>query len=827
MRKTRVLSRREVACLVAFALACVGLAAARADEQRRSEMVAEAMRTIPDEGDRTLSPYFFVLSDDPAVDRMPLKSTRADVSIAGVIADVQVSQVYRNDGDSVLEAIYIFPMSTRAAVHAMTMTVGDRLIDAEIREKQQAQQEYDDAISEGRTASLLQQHRPNLFQMNVGNILPGDEIVVELSYVELMVPEDGVYEYVYPTVVGPRYSNDLASEVPASEQWVENPYLHEGTDAFHTFGIDVWLNSGIPLARTFSPSHDVAIDFIDCNQAHLHIAESAAAGNRDVVLRYSLQGDDIESGVLVYEGDEETFFLLMVEPPERVAAADIVPREYVFILDVSGSMNGFPLNTSKALMDELLAGLRSEDVFNVMVFAGSSGLLSPESLEATEENIAWAMERIHQLRGGGGTELLPALENALDLPRAEGTSRIVVIATDGYVTVEQEAFQLIAENLGEANMFPFGIGSSINRHLIEGMAHAGMGEPFVVLDQDEADDKAATFADYIAAPVLQGIELQTYGVDLFDVEPPSAPDLFARRPVVVFGKIEGATEGEIAVTGNVPWGTFEKVIDLEDALVSDDNEALRYLWARHRIRRLSDMNTVGHDEVRVEEVTRLGLEYNLMTQYTSFVAVDTVVRADGTEVETVKQPLPLPQGVSDLAVGGAKKCKSAVIGGVVGSHSGTSNGSAGLGGGGYGLGGLGTRGRGYGGSGSAAAQGAGEGSFGAKSSATPSAVAADAIVLGSVSKTEIDRVVKQQLAQFRYCYQKELNKHPSLAGRVVIKFVIAADGSVSSAKVNSSTLNNETVENCLCSRFLRLSFPEPAGGGIVIVSYPFVFQPPE
>ena len=818
MRKTRVLSSREIACLVAFVLACAGLAAARADEVQRSEMVAEALRTIPDEGDRTLSPYFFVLSDDPEVDRMPLKSTRADVSIAGVIADVQVSQVYRNGGDSVLEAIYIFPMSTRAAVHAMTMTVGERVIDAEIREKEQAQQEYDDAISEGRTASLLQQHRPNVFQMSVGNILPGDEIVVELSYVELLVPEDGVYEFVYPTVVGPRYSNDRASDVPATEQWVENPYLREGTAAFHTFGADIWLNSGIQLARTSSPSHDVAVEFIDCNQAHLHVAPSTDAGNRDLVFRYSLLGDDIESGVLVYEGEEESFFLLMVEPPERVSDADVVPREYVFILDVSGSMHGFPLDTSKALMEELLAGLRPTDWFNVMVFAGSSGLLSEESLVATDENIDWALDQIHQLRGGGGTELLPALEKALALPRTTGTSRIVVIATDGYVSVEQQTFQLIAESLGEANMFPFGIGSSVNRHLIEGMAHAGMGEPFVVLSDEEAGDKAATFAEYIASPVLQGIQVDPFGVEIYDVEPVSVPDLFARRPVVVFGKIGGATEGEIVVSGSVPWGTFEKVIDLEDAIVSDDNEALRYLWARHRIRRLSDLNTVGHDEARVEEVTRLGLEYNLMTQYTSFAAVDTVVRADGADVETVEQPLPLPQGVSNYAVGGNTSCKSAVIGGVVGSQVGTV----------HGLGGLGTRGRGTGGggfgAGASAGSGTGSGTFGRKSVSAPSAVSGDPIILGALDKSVIDRVVKQHLAQMRYCYQKELNKDPTLAGKVVIKFTIESDGTVSVAEVKSSTLGNETVENCLCQRFLRLQFPAPSGSGTVIVSYPFVFQ---
>ena len=816
-----VVSKREVMAFVVLIVACMGACAARADEGRRAGLLQAALASIPEAGEQTLSPYFFVLSDDPGTDRLPLKETRADVTVTGVIAQVDVTQVYANDGDTTLEAVYIFPMSTRAAVHGMTMTVGERLIEALIRERDQAREEYEEARSNGQTASLLEQQRPNVFQMNVANILPGDEIVVELSYVELLVPEDAVYEFVFPTVVGPRYSNVPSAGAPATEAWVENPYLHEGEDAFHSFGADLWIQSGIPIARASSPSHDLDVEFIDARRVHLHLADGPDAGNRDLVLRYALAGDEIESGVLIYEGEEESFFLTMVEPPARVSTDRIVPREYIFILDVSGSMNGFPLDTSRELMDELLGSLRPSDHFNILTFAGSSGLLSEESLPATRPNIDLALGRIQQLRGGGGTELLPALERALALPRAEGTSRVVVVATDGYVSVEKEAFHVISERLGEANMFPFGIGSSVNRHLIEGMARAGLGEPFVVLDGGEAAEKADRFREYISAPVLQGIEVEFAGIEAYDVEPPAAPDLFASRPVVVFGKFEGPAEGEIIVSGYTSEGLVEICLDLEDALVSDDHAALRHLWARHRIMRLSDLNAFGEDEEAAAEVTRLGLEYSLMTQYTSFVAVDHVVRADG-EYETADQPLPLPEGVSDLAVGGQQTC-SGVVGGIIGTQYGSSYGSGGLGsrgsglgggGTGAGLGGLTTRGRGRGASGYGA---------GAAAPSTPSA--GDPIILGSVDRTQIDRIVKQHLAQIRYCYQKELNRTPTLAGKVVVKFTIGADGTVASAEIQTTTLNNETVEACICARFLRMTFPAPAGAGVVIVSYPFIFKP--
>src|SRR4030042_2875021 len=192
--------------------------------------------------DRTLSPYFFVNSDDPATDRLPLKYTSASVNISGVIADVLVEQVYKNDGKKPLEAIYIFPASTRAAVYGMKMTIGKRVIEAKIKKRDEARREYEQARNAGKSASLLEQQRPNVFQMNVANIMPGDELKVEMKYTELLVPTDRIYEFVYPTIVGPRYSNQKASSASLAEHWVENPYLHQRELSATTFDINVTIN---------------------------------------------------------------------------------------------------------------------------------------------------------------------------------------------------------------------------------------------------------------------------------------------------------------------------------------------------------------------------------------------------------------------------------------------------------------------------------------------------------------------------------------------------------------------------------------------------------
>lgn len=603
--------------------------------------------------DKNLSPYFFVKSDDPDTDRLPLKSTSAEVNIAGVIADVKVAQVYKNEGKKPIEAIYIFPASTRAAVYGMKMTIGKRVIEAKINKREEARRQYEEARDQGKSASLLEQQRPNVFQMNVANIMPGDEIRVDLKYTELLVPTDKIYEFAYPTVVGPRYSNQSAETAPPSERWVQNPYLRQGKAPTYGFDITVNIAAGLPIKEISSTSHKVNTSYSGPTVARVALDKSETqGGNRDYVLRYRLDGNRIQSGLLLYQGEKENFFLLMMQPPKRVTSTHIPGREYIFIVDVSGSMHGFPLDISKKLLKNLIGNLRTTDRFNVLLFSGGNSVLSEESLPATPDNIRKAITLIEHQQGGGGTELLPALKRALSLKKAEGVSRTVVIATDGYVTVEEEAFDLIRNHLGDASMFAFGIGSSVNRHIIEGMAHVGMGEPFVLTKPEEADARAERFRSIIQSPVLTQVKVKYNGFAAYDVEPVSIPDVLAERPVTIFGKWRGKPQGKITLTGISGEGKYTDTIDVSSTKPSKENSALRYLWARHRITLLSDYNKLRSDDGRIREVTELGLSYNLLTAYTSFVAIDTEVRTTGGKPTTIKQPLPLPQGVSDYAVGG-------------------------------------------------------------------------------------------------------------------------------------------------------------------------------
>jgi Ca-activated chloride channel family protein len=534
----------------------------------------------------------------------------------------------------------------------MRMRIGERAVDAEIREKQAARRDYDTARREGRNASLLEQQRPNVFSMAIANVMPGDEIAVDLFYTETLVATDGTYRFVFPTVVGPRYNGAPGRDSHRPEGWVAQPTLRAGQPARHTLALQVEVNAPLPVQSLASPSHRLAADGVGSRTARASLPPAAEHADRDIVLEYRLAGREIASGVLVHEGRDENFFLALIEPPARVPSSAIVPREYVFVLDVSGSMHGFPIETAKTLLRGLVANLRPTDAFNVIPFAGGHSLFAPRSVPATRDNVDAAVRFINGQRGSGSTELLAALRGALALPSDAERARSFVVITDGYVTIEKEAMDLVRASAGRANVFAFGVGSSVNRFLIEGLARAGRGEAFVVLNERDAAAEADRFRAYIESPVLTKIDVGFRNFAAYDVDPPALPDLFAQRPLVIAGKYRGPAAGTIEVRGASATGTFEQSIDVAGArLPAADTRALATLWARGRIATLGDYQKIAPDSAMQKEITELGLRYRLLTDYTSFIAVDKIVRNPGGAQTGVDQPQPLPAGVSELALG--------------------------------------------------------------------------------------------------------------------------------------------------------------------------------
>lgn len=601
--------------------------------------------------DKTASPYFYVESEEIGVDSFPLKKTSVTANIEGIVADIHVVQTYANEGEKPVNASYLFPASTKVTIHGMQMRIGNQTVTATIKEKEEAKQEFETAKSEGKSASMLSEERANVFSMDVANIMPGDEVDIDLHYTELITPTEGTYQFVFPTVAGPRYAGPIKDDSGNRDEWTAASYLPEGTVPTARYNIDVTISAGVPISSLTCDSHKINIDWNENTTAHVTLTNPLEyAGNRDFILDYKLTGEMISAGLTLNKGESENFFMLMVQPPERPELTEIPPREYIFVLDVSGSMSGFPLDTAKELMKNLVSDLRDTDTFNLILFSGTSCQMASRSLPATRENISKAVRLISEQNGAGGTELSNALADALSIPSDADTARNIVIITDGYISGESEVFQQINENLDQADFFSFGIGSAVNRYLIEGIATIGQGEPFVVTEAADASKAADRFRTYIQSPVLTDIQVSFDGFDAYDVEPAMLPTLYAQKPIVLLGKWKGEPSGNIQITGKTGNGDYSQTISVADAVNSSDS-TLGYLWARKRVERLTDYGVGGNNPDVKEEVTQIGLSYHMMTPYTSFIAVLDTVRNPGGESTDVDQPLPLPLGVSNLAVG--------------------------------------------------------------------------------------------------------------------------------------------------------------------------------
>ena len=606
-----------------------------------------------DDTDATLAPYFLIDGMDTATDSFPLKETNVSVNINGIFAETFVTQTYSNEGQEPINATYVFPASSSVTIHGMKMEIGDEIITAKIKEKEEARHDYEQAKSEGKSASLLEQQRPNVFTMDVANVMPGDIIRIELHYTEMITPTDGIYQFVFPTVAGPRYTSPSVPKSLKAETWIASPFLRLGDTPREKYNINVNLSAGVPITDLQCGSHKIDVAWDNQTSARISLSNPEEfAGNRDFILDYKLTGTEISSGLMLGTGESENFFLLMVQPPERYTPETIPPREYIFILDVSGSMYGFPLDTSKELIRNLAGSLRETDRFNVILFSDSLIQMSPESVPATAENVQKAFALIDNEEGGGGTELAPALETALGIPASPGAARSVIAITDGYISGEREIFDIIGRNIGTTNFFSFGIGSSVNRYLIDGIAKTGLGESFVVTDPSEAAATADRFRTYIQSPVLTDVQVTYDGFDVYDIEPPTLSTLFASRPIVLFGKWKGKPSGTIHITGKTGGRDYAEDIPVSAAIPLEANNIIQYLWARTRVERLTDYGMTEDLQANAKkEVTELGLRYSMMTPYTSFIAVTEKVRNTEGKSTDVKQPLPIPMNVSEWAIG--------------------------------------------------------------------------------------------------------------------------------------------------------------------------------
>jgi Ca-activated chloride channel family protein len=578
----------------------------------------------------------------------PLKNTSVKTDISGFVARVNVRQEFENTYTSPIEAVYTFPLSQNGAVDDMTMTVGSRLIRAKIMKRDEARQVYEQAKNEGKTASLLDQERPNIFTQSVANIMPGDKVIVEISYVETLKYEDGSYEFVFPMTVGPRYipASGVSDANKIKPKYAE---IRNGSD----ISIEVNLNAGVPVEEIKSSSHDIQqVDFSP-STARVTLRDEKTIPNKDFILRYDVTGGKIQDAILAHRDERGGFFTLILQPPDKIAPEDRTPKEIVFVLDTSGSMYGFPIEKAKEAMKMSIDGLYPDDTFNLITFAGDTSILFDGPVPATAANVEKAKAFLDTRQGGGGTEMMKAIKAALDPSDAKDHVRIVCFMTDGYVGNDNEIIAEIQRH-PKARVFSFGIGSSVNRSLLDKMAEQGRGEVEYVALTDDGSKAAKRFYERVRSPLLTDLSIDWNGMPVADVYPSKLTDLFSAKPVIVHGRYTKAFSGTIKLKGFVAGQPYEReiAVNLPDSEAA--NDSLASLWARTRVDELSN-EKLNAQQPRVgdidTEIAQLGLEFRLLTNLTSFVAVeDRVVNQNGKPI-TVQVPAVVPEGVDPVKSG--------------------------------------------------------------------------------------------------------------------------------------------------------------------------------
>ena len=572
----------------------------------------------------------------------PLKNTAVKVSISGFISRVSVRQEFENSYAEPIEAVYVFPLSQNGAVDAMTMTVGERVIRGKIMRREEARATYETAKSQGRTASLLDQERPNIFTQSVANIMPGEKVIVEITYVETLKYEDGAYEFVFPMTVAPRYIPAGVSDAAKISPPIA--VTRNGSD----ISVEVNLNAGVPVEEIRSSSHEIAQINFSPNAAKITLKEEKTIPNKDFILRYDVTGKRIEDAILTHRDGRGGFFTLILQPPDKVATEDRTPKEIVFVLDTSGSMGGFPIEKAKEAMKLSLDGLYPEDTFNLITFAGDTAILFDKPVPATQANLAAAQAFLAERRGYGGTEMMKAIKAALEPSDAADHLRIVCFMTDAEVGNDDEIIAEIQRH-PNARVFSFGIGSSVNRALLDKMALEGKGEVEYVGLQDDGSKAAKRFYERVRTPLLTDLSIDWNGMPVGDVYPGRLTDLFSAKPVILHGRYKKGASGTIKLKGKLAGQPYVREIAVNFPETDNANDALSTLWARTRIDDLSMTRLKATDQKIGNEldaqITNIGLEFGLLTKFTSFIAVEDRIANPNGDPTKVVVPSLLPEGM--------------------------------------------------------------------------------------------------------------------------------------------------------------------------------------
>ena len=593
-----------------------------------------------------------------------LLNTDVNIDVNGLVARVSVMQEFRNESPGWVEGIYVFPLPEQAAVDHMRLYIGDRFIEGEIREKEQARKEYEQAKEQGKKTSLVEQQRANLFTTSVANIAPGETVIVEIEYLETISYDDGTFSLRFPMTITPRYIPGEALEDRTGSGWSPDTTMVDdasqitppmvGVSRGHKVSLQARINAGLPLAIVASRYHPVNVSE-SAGHYSVALAGGRAPMDHDFELVWRPVPDAAPRGMVFAETTNgDSHYLLMVMPPDAGPATPVrMPREMVFIVDTSGSMHGVSIQQAKQALQRALEGLQPGDLFNVIEFNNHPTPLFAESMPASASNVAMAQGFVARLQANGGTEMEGALQLALRSPTSEAYLRQIIFITDGAVGNEEGLFKLIASRLGNARLFTVGIGSAPNSWFMRKAAEAGRGTFTTISALHEVAEKMDRLFRKLENPQLTNIQLEWPGGTPVETYPAIVPDLYLGEPVAVRVRATGSFRGGeiLRISGDSVVGAWSSDVLLD---IGTQSAGVAALWARARIADLHDRERRGEDAAEMRSaIVATALQHHLVSRYTSLVAVDkTPVRPAGEFLGKDQVPNLMAHGQSSRAIFG-------------------------------------------------------------------------------------------------------------------------------------------------------------------------------
>ena len=593
----------------------------------------------------------------------PALKTDVDITVTGIVSRANVRQEFTNPGTTWAEGIYVFPLPEDATVDHLRMKVGDRLIEGVIQERAAAKAQYEQAKHEGRRAGLVEQERPNIFTTSVANIAPGAQITIEIEYQQTVRYDSGQFRLRFPMVVGPRYipgspapgtssgtgwSPDTVQVPDASR--ITPPVEHPSRGPLNPVSLTVELDPGAPLTQLTASYHAVHTTPLSDGRFRVELAQGPVPADRDFELVWQpATGATPITTLFTERKGADTFAVLMVTPPAAGALDGLrVPREVIFVLDNSGSMHGASIEQAKAALKLALDRLRPADTFNVVRFNHTTDAVFSGAQPATPQNLATASRYVGRIQADGGTEMLPALQLALDGHEHPGRLRQVVFLTDGAVGNEQQLFDAIHARLGDSRLFTIGIGSAPNSHFMREAARLGRGTFTYIGSITEVKEKMVTLFGKLESPALTDVTLEP--IAAADIVPERIPDVYLGEPITIALRAP-ALPAQVVLRGRLGVEVWERVVSLHPA---GEGAGLSSYWAGGKIAALLDRRRTGTPEEEIRRpVLELALTHHLVTPYTSLVAVDvTPVRPADQSFESHALPTNLPDGWDYTAVFG-------------------------------------------------------------------------------------------------------------------------------------------------------------------------------